>query len=54
MEFVKIQKACIGESLISCDRCGAVGKVGEFPRVYFGPHGEHIDLCRRCFEGEEK
>ncbi|MEM4498017.1 MAG: hypothetical protein QW692_04225 [Nitrososphaerota archaeon] len=42
--------AHLGEGLQVCDRCGKMGPRGTFVSIYFGPHGEKIDLCRGCLE----
>jgi hypothetical protein len=46
----KLRKALLGEGLASCDRCGHAAPMHEFTTIYFGEHGEHIDLCRACLD----
>jgi hypothetical protein len=46
----KLRKALLGEGLASCDRCGHAAPMHEFTMIYFGAHGEHMDLCRACLD----
>jgi hypothetical protein len=45
-------KALLGEGLASCDQCGHVEPMDRFVTIYLGEHGEHIDLCQRCLDGD--
>jgi hypothetical protein len=37
--------------LVSCDRCGALAQPEKIVSLFYGPRGEKVDLCRRCFRG---
>jgi len=41
-----------GSYLFSCDRCGRV--THEVASLYFGEHGEHVDLCGKCLKREPR
>jgi uncharacterized C2H2 Zn-finger protein len=41
-----------GSYLFSCDRCGSVTR--EVASIYFGEHGEHVDLCGRCLRNTNR
>ena len=45
-------KALLGEGLASCDVCGRAEPMHEFVTIYFGEHGEHVDLCGRCLDAD--
>jgi len=45
-------KALLGEGLASCDSCGHVAPMHEFATIYFGEHGEHMDLCPKCLDAD--
>jgi hypothetical protein len=40
-----------GKYSYSCDVCGRV--THEVFPIYFGEHGEKLDLCRRCLERDD-
>jgi hypothetical protein len=48
MQRIEIRKALLGEGLASCDVCGHAAPIHEFTALYFGVHGEHVDLCSKC------
>jgi uncharacterized C2H2 Zn-finger protein len=40
--------------LVSCDRCGALVKREGAVSFFYGPRGEKVDLCGRCFRWEHE
>ncbi|MEM4004674.1 MAG: hypothetical protein QXM43_03450 [Desulfurococcaceae archaeon] len=45
-------KASLNGKEVSCDRCGHVDLRRKFVTIYFGPHGEKVDFCPKCFDRE--
>jgi hypothetical protein len=39
--------------LISCDRCGALTQPEKVVSLFYGPRGEKVDLCVKCFSRGE-
>ena len=44
----RAREASLGEGQISCDGCGRV--TGKIVTLYFGEHGEKVDLCAKCIK----